>query len=200
MAVGKWKIPLFLAIASLLCIGGITYLVMRWAQASVSYVRLESMLQSSDWEAANDETNRILLKLSRRNILPLAHLFRNLAATDFIECQDLETIDNIWMLYSNGKFGLGQQSLKGKEKIKGFDWEARSYGFDGTGYEKVEMAFSEVTERSEEIFSTNSAEVEPGRLPTHYWLIDGRLDGEVPPFSANAFFTRIENCKINSNF
>ncbi|MBE9111106.1 hypothetical protein IQ273_16995 [Nodosilinea sp. LEGE 07298] len=126
MAVGKWKIPLFLAIASLLCISGIVYPIIKWAQASVSYARLENALQSSDWEA-------------------------------------------------------------------------RSYGPDVTDYEKVEMAFREVTARSEEIFSISLAEAELGRLPTHYWFIDGRLDGEIPPFSANAFFAHVESCKMNSN-
>lgn len=193
------KLLLFLAIASLLCLGNVFYSIVKWSYASADYEKIENALRSSDWGAANDETNKVMLRISRRNVLPLAHLFRNLSAVDSISCQHLKSIDSLWMSYSKKKFGLEKQSLLWREKTRRFEWEARRFNPDMRDFKQVEMAFDEITKRSNEFFSIDLEAAEPGQLPTQYWLVDGRLDGEYPVTLANYFFVHIENCKVGSS-
>lgn len=103
-----------------------------------------------------------MLKISRRNVLSLAHLFRNLSAIDSIPCQHLKFIDDLWMFYSNNRFGLEEQSLVWKEKTERFDWEARSFDPSMRDFNQVEITFDEITARSNKFVSIDLEAAKPG--------------------------------------
>ncbi|MEB3180232.1 MAG: GUN4 domain-containing protein [Nostocaceae cyanobacterium] len=70
------------------------------------YTRLRDLLAAGLWKEANQETQRILLKaadIEGKNRLLDAELIQK------IPCTDLRTIDQLWVHYSDGRFGLSVQ-------------------------------------------------------------------------------------------
>lgn len=66
----------------------------------VDYQELRSLLQSQQWEAADQETGRILFEeLSLRRSADIRHL----------PCTDLHTLDRLWITASKGRFGFSVQ-------------------------------------------------------------------------------------------
>ncbi len=71
----------------------------------INYIRLRDLLAVGEWRAADLETTAIMLKIAGRESKGW------LRAQDIINfpCHDLLTIDNLWVRYSNGKFGFSIQ-------------------------------------------------------------------------------------------
>ena len=71
----------------------------------INYIRLENLLAAGEWREADLETTAIMLKISGRESKGW------LRAQDIINfpCHDLLKIDNLWVRYSNGKFGFSIQ-------------------------------------------------------------------------------------------
>jgi len=72
---------------------------------TVDYTYLRDRLALGDWQAADRETNTLILKLAGRSKK------KELTATDIkkVSCDDLDTIDRLWMNYSKGRFGFSVQ-------------------------------------------------------------------------------------------
>jgi hypothetical protein len=72
----------------------------------IDYTHLESLLASSKWRNADEETNLIMLKIVDRVDAGW------LREQDFAElsCFNLETIDELWANHSQGHFGFTAQS------------------------------------------------------------------------------------------
>jgi eukaryotic-like serine/threonine-protein kinase len=68
-----------------------------------NYQPLETYLQNQQWQEANAETDKIILKIAGEN--------NALDAEDLAKfpCQDLRKIDKLWQDNSNGKFGFTPQ-------------------------------------------------------------------------------------------
>ena len=90
----------------------------------VDYTKLRDLLAAGKWKEADDETARVMLKVAGRESegwLDVEHI-------ENFPCQDLGTIDKLWVKYSNGKFGFSvqkqiYQSLGAKEYSREV-WEA----------------------------------------------------------------------------
>lgn len=72
----------------------------------VDYTHLENLLTSSKWRSADEETNKIILKIANRVD---ANWLREQDFTEF-SCFNLETIDELWSNHSQGHFGFTAQS------------------------------------------------------------------------------------------
>ena len=72
----------------------------------VDYTKLRDLLAASQWPEADNETGAVMLKISRR---VTAGWLREEDITEF-PCPDLNTIDCLWMKYSQGRFGFSVQS------------------------------------------------------------------------------------------
>ena len=72
----------------------------------VDYTKLRNALAASQWREADSETGTVMLKISRRVD---AGWLREEDITQF-PCLDLNTIDCLWMKYSQGLFGFSVQS------------------------------------------------------------------------------------------
>ena len=71
----------------------------------VDYRKLRDLLKAKKWKEADEETDRVILKVVRRE---LEGWLRYEDAQNF-SCQDLGMIDKLWVKYSNGEFGISVQ-------------------------------------------------------------------------------------------
>ncbi|MCL2932824.1 MAG: GUN4 domain-containing protein [Trichodesmium sp. MAG_R03] len=71
----------------------------------VDYRKLRDLLAAGNWKEADKETGRVILKVAHRES---EGYLRYSDAKNF-SCQDLGTIDKLWVKYSNTKFGFSVQ-------------------------------------------------------------------------------------------
>jgi serine/threonine protein kinase len=72
----------------------------------VDYNRLEQLLAEGQWQQADLETRRVMLQAANRDREQC--WFREEDIVNF-SCIDLQTIDRLWVKYSDGKFGFSVQ-------------------------------------------------------------------------------------------
>lgn len=72
---------------------------------AISYNRLQNLLQSGQWQQANQETEQLMLKVARRK----REGWLNSESIHHFPSIDLRTIDQLWMEYSAGRFGFSVQ-------------------------------------------------------------------------------------------
>jgi eukaryotic-like serine/threonine-protein kinase len=91
----------------------------------MDYINLRNLLAAKKWKEADEETLRVMLKVAGREE-------KGWLDTESIEkfpCEDLRTIDQLWVKYSNGRFGFSvqkriYQSLGGTSQYDRKVWEA----------------------------------------------------------------------------
>ncbi|MFM8003504.1 MAG: GUN4 domain-containing protein, partial [Dolichospermum sp.] len=69
------------------------------------YRKLRDLLKAGKWKEADEETERVMLavaNLEEESWLDNEHI-------DNFPCADLRTIDQLWVKYSNGRFGFSVQ-------------------------------------------------------------------------------------------
>ena len=71
----------------------------------IDYTALENLLSSDKFQEADQETLRILLSLAQRE----KQYWLDLEDVENIPCKDLDKINQLWINYSNGKFGFSIQ-------------------------------------------------------------------------------------------
>jgi predicted NACHT family NTPase len=69
------------------------------------YQQLEAFLKNGQWKEADQETNRLMLQIVGRE----ADQWLSVEDIQNFPCEDLRTIDKLWVDYSNGKFGFSVQ-------------------------------------------------------------------------------------------
>ncbi len=70
----------------------------------INYRELERLLQAKEWREADELTAKLMLEVSGQpNWLEEEHI-------NIFPCKDLETIDQLWVHHSNGKFGFSVQN------------------------------------------------------------------------------------------
>ncbi|NES08220.1 MAG: GUN4 domain-containing protein [Okeania sp. SIO2F4] len=85
------------------------------------YSELKNLLQQKKWRDADNETISLMLKVAGRKKLRKQDI-------DNFSCTDLRTIDQLWVEYSDGKFGFSvqkeiYQSLGGTKNHNDEVWE-----------------------------------------------------------------------------
>jgi serine/threonine protein kinase len=91
----------------------------------VDYRKLDRLLASGKWEEADRETARVMLKVAGEK----EDGWLNDEHIDNFPCEDLRTIDQLWVKYSNERFGFSvqkriYQSLGGTREFDSKIWEA----------------------------------------------------------------------------
>ena len=71
----------------------------------VDYTRLRDLLAAGKWKEADGETVKVMLKAARRE--KEGYLDRE--SIENFPCEDLRTIDQLWVKYSQGRFGFSVQ-------------------------------------------------------------------------------------------
>jgi tetratricopeptide (TPR) repeat protein len=85
----------------------------------MDYTPLENLLVAQNWKKADEETARIVLTLSGRK----AEGWLDCESIAKLACDDLATIDQLWMEYSSGRFGFGVQRDAWLECGRRIDYE-----------------------------------------------------------------------------
>ncbi|MEB3342739.1 serine/threonine-protein kinase [Okeania sp.] len=91
----------------------------------MKYERLRDLLAARKWKEADQETTNCMLKVAKRE----KEGWLDIKSIDNFPGEDLHTIDQLWMKYSNSKFGLSvqkqiYQNLGGTREYNRKIWEA----------------------------------------------------------------------------
>ncbi|MCL2939076.1 MAG: GUN4 domain-containing protein, partial [Trichodesmium sp. MAG_R02] len=111
----------------------------------VDYTKLRDLLVAKNWKEADLETNKRMLEVAGRE----SQGWLRVEDVENFPCQDLGTIDKLWVKYSGGKFGFSvqkqiYQDLGGTKDYDKKVWE--SFG-DKVGWRKGGswLSYSDVT-------------------------------------------------------
>ncbi|MCA2709046.1 MAG: GUN4 domain-containing protein [Microcystis sp. M015S2] len=72
----------------------------------VNYSRLQQLLAAGKWKEADQETSKVMLQVAGRQTEGWLRIEEDI---DNFPCEDLRTINQLWLHYSNGKFGFSVQ-------------------------------------------------------------------------------------------
>ena len=75
------------------------------SEKGVDYTRLRDLLKTGKWKEADKETMTVMLKAAGRE----EEGWLNRDSIEKFPCTDLRTIDQLWVKYSNGRFGFSVQ-------------------------------------------------------------------------------------------
>ncbi|MGJ0607975.1 serine/threonine-protein kinase [Cylindrospermopsis raciborskii] len=98
------------------------------------YTQLETLLKAQDFREADLETDRVMLAVANRQ----SEGWLRVEDAENFPCKELRTIDNLWLKYSQGKFGISvqQEIYKNLGGTKQYDENVwRSFG-DRVGWRK----------------------------------------------------------------
>ncbi|PNK01614.1 serine/threonine protein kinase [Cylindrospermopsis raciborskii S07] len=98
------------------------------------YTKLETLLKAQNFREADEETEKVMLAVANRQ----SEGSLRIEDAENFPCKELRTIDNLWLKYSQGKFGISvqQEIYKNLGGTKQFDvnvWD--SFG-DRVGWRK----------------------------------------------------------------
>ena len=71
----------------------------------MDYINLRNLLAAKKWREADEETGRVMLKVAGRE----KEGWLDTKSIEKFPCEDLRTIDQLWIKYSNGRFGFSVQ-------------------------------------------------------------------------------------------
>jgi hypothetical protein len=87
------------------------------------YRSLVNYLANGRWREADQETNRVMLEVAEcteQGCLDIDHI-------KAFPCEDLQTIDQLWVKFSGGRFGFSVQKQIwircGRPRKSNYDWE-----------------------------------------------------------------------------
>ncbi|MBE9236171.1 GUN4 domain-containing protein [Anabaena aphanizomenioides LEGE 00250] len=160
------------------------------------YEKLEKLLEAGKWKKADEETIKVMLTVANRE----KQRWLNVNSIDNFSCADLQTIDSLWVKYSNGKFGFSvqkriYQSLGANEIAFGDRVGWRTKGWLGMGFWKY---YHELT------FDITAPQAHlPGCISLNIINIgdttrvrDSFRVGIETAFWAEKFFSRVETCGL----
>jgi hypothetical protein len=75
------------------------------SSCGMDYRQLRELLTQGKWKEADAETARVMLAVAKRE----KEGDLDVNSIDNFPCEDLRTIDQLWVKYSNGKFGFSVQ-------------------------------------------------------------------------------------------
>ncbi|WP_201277642.1 GUN4 domain-containing protein, partial [Sphaerospermopsis reniformis] len=144
------------------------------------YQKLEQLLSTGQWKEADEETARVMLAVANRE----KEGFLDAPSIDNFPCNDLYTIDKLWIKYSKDRFGFSvqkriYQSLGGTRKYDEKIWIA--FG-DRLGWRKEGkwLSYKDIT------FDIKAPE---GHLPA-------RLRWNTGGLGRGVLFSRLETCGL----
>ncbi|MBS3028189.1 MAG: GUN4 domain-containing protein [Dolichospermum sp. DET50] len=77
----------------------------RWSEKEINYSKLRNLLAAQKWKEADEETYEVMIKAVGKKS---GDCFTRDELLNF-PCQDLRTIDRLWVQYSKGRFGFSVQ-------------------------------------------------------------------------------------------
>ena len=87
------------------------------SEKCVDYTRLRDLLKAGEWKEADQETLAVMLKASGRE----QESWLDIDSIENFPCTDLHTIDQLWIQYSNARFGFSVQKRIWESVGKDYD-------------------------------------------------------------------------------
>ena len=150
------------------------------SDVGMNYSKLRDYLAQGKWEEADFETTRVMLAVAKRE----KEGWLDEKSIDNFPCEDLRTIDQLWVKYSDGKFGFSiqkriYQGFGGTRKYNSEIW--RQFG-DKVGWIKGGdwLYYKNIT------FDKKAPE---GHLPMLVWGLGAWKFLPV-------LFSRVETCRL----
>ena len=152
------------------------------SERGVDYTKLRDLLATGEWQKADEETLKKMLEAAGRT----EEGFLRSEDIDRFPCEDLRTIDQLWVKYSNGRFGFSVQkriyeSLGGSREFDKIILEA--FG-DWLGWRvnNKELYYNELKFNTKAPWAHLPGEVWVGGvLGVGWWVL---------------FFSRLETCRV----
>lgn len=152
-------------------------------EGDANYTQLQNLLKARRYKEADQETTRMMLVVARRE----KEGWLDTKAIGSFPCQDLRTIDQLWVQNSNGRFGFSVQrqvyNQVGKDLVKFADQvEWRVYG----AWKNYDELIDEEIEKAPQ-----------AHLPieSFIWELASPL-GIWAGVEWGTLFSRVESCKI----
>lgn len=163
------------------------------SEVGVDYTNLRDLLAAQKWSEADFETLHMMLSVSK---MPDGDYVGDMSA---FPCSDLQTIDQLWVKYSNGHFGFSVQKqiwyrLGGQLDIPNLDFDTqRKFFLDifspDVGWKKGERYLN-----WEDLIY--SLDVPAGQLPAAWVNSDTVVAANGQIYAA---WVRLKNCNAKSN-
>ncbi|MBE9056204.1 serine/threonine-protein kinase [Sphaerospermopsis sp. LEGE 08334] len=147
------------------------------SDVGMDYRKLRDLLKAGKWKEADEETARVMLAVAKREEKGWLDIY----SIDNFPCTDLRTIDQLWVKYSDGRFGFSvqkriYQGLGGTGEYNGDIWQ--KFG-DKVGWRK---GFQWLYYK----YGTFDKKAPEGHLPVKWnWGVFVWL-----------FFSRVETCRL----
>ena len=148
----------------------------------VDYTHLRDLLAAEKWEAADEETLKVMLKAARRE----KEGYFNRESIENFPCDDLRTIDQLWIKYSQGHFGFSVQKKIWLEVGGKVDYDTECKLGDRVGWRKGGIWWFFGGTKN----LTYNKQAPVGHLPSCGPLLVWWMGGFC------GFFSRIESCKL----
>jgi hypothetical protein len=153
------------------------------SSVDVNYAELRNWLAAEQWEEANKETERLIIKAAGKEEIG----FLEKKDIENFPCEDFHFIDQLWQKYSNERFGFSVQ--KGIWKSASYDWRGwcqtlgwmRGPGLTFSGYNNLTF---------------NLDEAPLGHLPSAVIHIRLAPSERTRQPLMNSFFSRLETCGL----
>ncbi|MEG4035069.1 GUN4 domain-containing protein [Microcoleus sp. S36b_A4] len=152
------------------------------SERGVDYTKLRDLLATGKWQKADEETTNKMLEAAGRT----EERWLSIEDIDRFPCEDLRTIDQLWVKYSNGRFGFSVQkriyeSLGGSREYDREIWEA--FG-DRVGWRvnNDRLYYKDLK------FNTKA---QIGHLP-----VGGGCGWGWGGWGVGALFSRVETCRV----
>lgn len=97
------------------------------SESKVDYSYLQALLAKGAWEEADEETAELMLEAAEQDEVMFANAAENFPISD------LKTIDQLWVKYSNGRFGLSVQKQLWQEVGKDLERFGEVVGWRSQG-------------------------------------------------------------------
>ncbi|TAG50594.1 MAG: serine/threonine protein kinase [Oscillatoriales cyanobacterium] len=154
----------------------------------MDYINLRNLLAAKKWQEADKETLRVMLKVAGREKV-VGWLDKE--SIEKFPCEDLRTIDQLWVKYSNGRFGFSvqkriYQSLGGTSSHDSEVWQ--KFG-DKVGWRKNNewLYYKDLT---------FSEKVPVAHLPSRSWCLDLFGSGSRFEIWFSSLASRLVDCNI----
>ncbi len=85
------------------------------SEKGIDYTKLRDLLAAGKWKEADQQTTNVMLKVMGKTTWWSVEI----SDIDNFPCDDLQTIDQLWVNYSNGKFGFSVQKKIYVDKLGG---------------------------------------------------------------------------------
>ena len=155
-----------------------------FSEAGIDYIQLRNLLEAGKWREADEETAKLMFKIADREEEGELRVkdIDNLASTD------LQTIDQLWLKYSNGHFGFSVQKKIWQELGEQVNVETERKLGERLGWFNLDEWWLNYS------YLTFSLDAPKGHLPAN-WDCEG-IDGQEAA-STCWLMSRLVNCVAN---